>query len=79
MQQAPLSALRLLVLRHARIPVAAQALAPAAVASQFLPSRFFGEAAGTYLNKDEVTERVLNVVKNFQKVDPNKVRAFASM
>eukprot|EP00296_Roombia_truncata_P009749 JP448378.1.p1 GENE.JP448378.1~~JP448378.1.p1 ORF type:complete len:132 (+),score=37.68 JP448378.1:27-422(+) len=35
--------------------------------------RSFAAAAGTFLNKDEVTERVVNVVKNFQKVDPTKV------
>lgn len=32
-----------------------------------------GFAEGTYLNKDEVTERVLNVVKHFNKVDTSKV------
>lgn len=29
----------------------------------------------TFLNKTEVTDRVLAVVKNFEKVDPAKVRA----
>ena len=28
--------------------------------------------AGTYLDKSEVTERILNVVKNFEKVDQSK-------
>ena len=28
--------------------------------------------AGTYLDKNEVTERILNVVKNFEKVDQSK-------
>ena len=32
-----------------------------------------GFAEGTYLSKDDVTERVLNVVKNFDKIDPAKV------
>ncbi len=31
-------------------------------------------AAGTYLDKAQVTDRVLNVVKNFAKVDPAKAR-----
>jgi len=31
----------------------------------------------TFLPITEVTERVLNVVKNFEKVDPAKVRRFA--
>ena len=30
-------------------------------------------AEGTYLSKDDVTQRILNVVKNFDKVDPGKV------
>ncbi|KZV55497.1 acyl carrier protein 2, mitochondrial-like [Dorcoceras hygrometricum] len=31
------------------------------------------EARGSFLDKSEVTDRVLGVVKNFQKVDPSKV------
>ena len=31
-------------------------------------------ASGTYLDKAQVTDRVLNVVKNFAKVDPAKAR-----
>lgn len=51
------------------IPLQAeQAAAP--VSLQFL--RFFADAS--YLNKNEVTDRVLNVVKNFEKVDAAKVR-----
>jgi NADH dehydrogenase (ubiquinone) 1 alpha/beta subcomplex 1 len=34
--------------------------------------RAFSES--TYLDKNVVTERILNVVKNFDKVDPAKVR-----
>lgn len=30
-------------------------------------------AEGTYLNKNEVTERILNVVKHFDKIEPGKV------
>ena len=32
-----------------------------------------GFAESQYLDKDVVTERVLHVVKNFDKVDPSKV------
>ena len=32
-----------------------------------------GFADSTYLDKNEVTERILNVVKNFDKVDKGKV------
>eukprot|EP00958_Prasinococcus_capsulatus_P003308 scaffold304_cov409-Prasinococcus_capsulatus_cf.AAC.17 len=42
-----------------------------AAASVVAAVRMFGDAA--YLSKEEVTERVLQVVKNFQKVDPAKV------
>ncbi|XP_031247543.1 acyl carrier protein 2, mitochondrial [Pistacia vera] len=35
--------------------------------------RFSEEVRGTFLDKSEVTDRVLSVVKNFQKVDPSKV------
>ncbi|KAL9233519.1 hypothetical protein vseg_008505 [Gypsophila vaccaria] len=31
------------------------------------------EVRGSFLDKSEVTDRVLTVVKNFQKVDPSKV------
>ncbi|KAJ0013476.1 hypothetical protein Pint_21222 [Pistacia integerrima] len=34
--------------------------------------RFSEEVRGTFLDKSEVTDRVLSVVKNFQKVDPSK-------
>ena len=43
----------------------------ATAASLNIFSRSFAE--GTYLSKDNVTERILNVVKNFDKVDPAKV------
>lgn len=33
-----------------------------------------GFAESTYLDKNIVTDRVLNVVKNFDKVNPSKVR-----
>ena len=35
--------------------------------------RFSEEVRGTFLDKSEVSDRVVNVVKNFQKVDPSKV------
>ncbi|GAQ91024.1 mitochondrial acyl carrier protein [Klebsormidium nitens] len=39
-----------------------------------LAPRYFADAAkGTYLDKGQVTDRVLSVVKNFQKVEPSKV------
>ncbi|RVW70162.1 Acyl carrier protein 2, mitochondrial [Vitis vinifera] len=35
---------------------------------------FSEEIRGTFLDKSEVTDRVISVVKNFQKVDPSKHR-----
>ncbi|XP_039036160.1 acyl carrier protein 2, mitochondrial-like [Hibiscus syriacus] len=35
--------------------------------------RFSDEVMGSFLDKSEVTDRVVSVVKNFQKVDPSKV------
>ena len=42
---------------------------------QVLPAFARSFAAGTYLDKSEVTDRVVSVVKNFSKVDPAKARA----
>ncbi len=53
-----------------RAPHQALALASPALACSALRSF----AAGTYLDKAQVTDRVLNVVKNFAKVDPGKAR-----
>ena len=46
-----------------------EAMAP--VSLQFL--RFFA-ADASYLDKKDVTDRVINVVKNFEKVDAGKVK-----
>lgn len=34
---------------------------------------FSEEVRGSFLDKSEVTDRVISIVKNFQKVDPSKV------
>jgi hypothetical protein len=46
-------------------------------AARGLALRYFGSDAksDTFLPVSEVTERVLNVVKNFEKIDPAKVRS----
>ncbi|KAL7109592.1 hypothetical protein ACP275_06G184400 [Erythranthe tilingii] len=41
--------------------------------SQIIRRHFSEEAKGSFLEKSEVADRVLSVVKNFQKVDPSKV------
>lgn len=65
-------ALRAGVLATARVPLnpslAQQAAAPASL--QF----WRGFADASYLDKQEVTDRVLGVVKNFEKVEEGKVR-----
>ncbi|XXG59161.1 hypothetical protein AAC387_Pa04g1289 [Persea americana] len=65
------------LLKHLRLKV--QAL-PSANPNPFgslnlLLRRHFAseEARGTFLDKPEVTDRVISVVKNFHKVDPSKV------
>lgn len=50
-------------------------LAPVAFEHSFLQGgglRFFGSG---YLDRNQVTERILSSVKNFEKVDPNKVNS----
>ncbi|KAL2549263.1 Acyl carrier protein 2 [Forsythia ovata] len=41
--------------------------------SQLIRRHFSEEVKGSFLDKFEVTDRVTNVVKNFQKLDPSKV------
>jgi acyl carrier protein len=62
------STIRAVVLRHLRIPAQTQAGAASSL------SIFRGFAGGSYLDKDDVTQRVLHVAKHFQRVDPAKVR-----
>nr|ACU13182.1 unknown [Glycine max] len=46
---------------------------PLTLASNLLIRRFSEEVRGCFLDKSEVTDRVVSCVKNFQKVDPSKV------
>eukprot|EP00695_Tsukubamonas_globosa_P000889 TRINITY_DN182_c0_g1_i1.p2 TRINITY_DN182_c0_g1~~TRINITY_DN182_c0_g1_i1.p2 ORF type:complete len:115 (+),score=60.33 TRINITY_DN182_c0_g1_i1:76-420(+) len=58
-----------------------RALVSASASFKSTPTTLFATkrtfATGTFLDKELVTGRVLNVVKNFQKVDPAKVSATA--
>ena len=71
--QAGVSLLRQAVLGHMRVPVVA-----AVGTSSSLPTlnhiitRGFG---GGFLDKTQVTDRVLHVTKHFEKIDASKVRA----
>ncbi|CAL8466740.1 g6276 [Coccomyxa elongata] len=69
-----LQCLRSSLLTRVSIPVnRVQAVGAASTLSLV---RAFSES--TYLDKNVVTDRVLNVVKNFDKVDPSKVTPTAS-
>ncbi|KAK7340391.1 hypothetical protein VNO77_21093 [Canavalia gladiata] len=46
---------------------------PFRLAPTVLIRRFCEEVRGCFLDKSEVTDRVISCVKNFQKVDPSKV------
>ncbi|KAJ7973647.1 Acyl carrier protein [Quillaja saponaria] len=48
-------------------------LRPFTLSSNLLLRRFSEEVRGSFLDKSEVTDRVVSVVKNFQKVEPSKV------
>ena len=48
-----------------------------AARSRFVPRAAFSAAAG--LSKEEITQRVLDVLKGFEKVDPSKVLASTSV
>ncbi|KAJ7960618.1 Acyl carrier protein [Quillaja saponaria] len=66
-------ALRSAILRHVRVPV--QSLSLIGRKSQpwggFL--RFMSSHGDDHLDKEEVMERVLSVIKCFPKVDPSKI------
>ena len=64
-----LIAVRTSVLNHLRIPASVTATQHQAGPASLQCVRGF---AGTYLDKNEVTERILSVVKNFEKVDQSK-------
>jgi NADH dehydrogenase (ubiquinone) 1 alpha/beta subcomplex 1 len=62
------------LLRHLRVPLQQQTLLGSAAAVGTSLSLWRGFAGGGYLDKDEVTQRVLEVTKHFEKIDPAKVR-----
>ncbi|KAJ4962121.1 hypothetical protein NE237_022031 [Protea cynaroides] len=66
------------LLKHVRVNVQARNATPFAFNNLF--SRHFSseEVRGSFLDKSEVADRVITVVKNFQKVDPSKVTPNAS-
>jgi NADH dehydrogenase (ubiquinone) 1 alpha/beta subcomplex 1 len=65
------------LLRHLRVPIQQQSLFGSAVAPGTSLSLWRGFAGGGYLDKDDVTQRVLEVTKHFEKIDPAKVQSGA--
>ncbi|XP_074588468.1 acyl carrier protein 2, mitochondrial-like [Curcuma longa] len=70
-----MAAMRDTLLRHLRVRVGSPFPAPVGAidSARILRRRFSEGAVGTFLDKSEVAERTITVVKNFQKVDPSKV------
>uniref|UniRef100_A0A0D9WFX1 Acyl carrier protein n=1 Tax=Leersia perrieri TaxID=77586 RepID=A0A0D9WFX1_9ORYZ len=75
-----MAAARRALLSHLRVPVAARpAAAIAAAAGSVRAARLLSSsvteegAKGSFLDKGEVADRIVSVVKNFQKVEPSKV------
>ncbi|GAB2277172.1 Acyl carrier protein 2, mitochondrial [Dionaea muscipula] len=71
-------AARSALLRHLRVQarlLPRNSRSPFALAFDSILTRHFSseEVRGSFLDKSEVTDRVISVVKNFQKVDPSKV------
>ncbi|KAK8925626.1 hypothetical protein KSP39_PZI017988 [Platanthera zijinensis] len=68
-----MAAMRHALLKHLRLRAGVPLPPPAASSFSHLLRRFSEEIRGTFLDKAEVTDRIIKVVKNFQKVDPSKV------
>ncbi|EEE63526.1 hypothetical protein OsJ_18342 [Oryza sativa Japonica Group] len=70
-----MAAARRALLSHLRVPVLAR---PAAAAGSVPAARLLSSATeegskGSFLDKGEVADRIVSVVKNFQKVEPSQV------
>ncbi|KNA04496.1 hypothetical protein SOVF_199180 [Spinacia oleracea] len=72
-----MAAVRSAILKYMRVPVAQNTYSPSSISSSinsfFSRRNFSDEVRGSFLDKSEVSDRVITVVKNFQKVDPSKV------
>ncbi|CAN6333287.1 unnamed protein product [Urochloa humidicola] len=68
-----MAAARRALLTHLRVPVARPAVAGTVPTFRRLLSSTTEETKGSFLDKGEVADRVISVVKNFQKVEPAKV------
>ncbi|KAJ4786249.1 Acyl carrier protein [Rhynchospora pubera] len=68
------AAVRSSILRHLRLAVSSPS-ASSPISGGFIISMrgFSNEVKGSFLDKGEVTDRIITVVKNFQKIEPSKV------
>lgn len=73
-----LSGLRSAVLSKLRVSVGISSRVQQTAGGAACLTLLRGFAEGTYLDKGQVTERILDVVKNFDKVEPSKVRSLSS-
>ncbi|KAF8388606.1 hypothetical protein HHK36_027283 [Tetracentron sinense] len=61
-------------LKHLRVNVQARNPNPFVFSFNNIFRRHFSEEVrGSFLDKSEVADRIITVVKNFQKIDPSKV------
>lgn len=70
-------ALKAGVLRHIRLPLQHACGASTSGSAALSLSLWRGFAGGGYLDKDDVTQRVLDVTKHFEKIEPAKVKPSA--
>lgn len=71
-----MAAVRSAILKYMRVPIRPIFLNPhssSSISSLLSRRHFSDEVRGSFLDKSEVADRVISVVKNFQKVDPSKV------
>ncbi|XP_077241655.1 acyl carrier protein 2, mitochondrial-like [Tasmannia lanceolata] len=63
------------LLKHLRVKIQPSALSlpPFPLSFNLIRRRFSEEVKGSFLDKSEVSDRIISVVKNFQKVDPSRV------
>ncbi|XP_047341679.1 acyl carrier protein 1, mitochondrial [Impatiens glandulifera] len=67
------SALRGAILRHIRVPIAETQTLNGSKLSLCSFNRSMSSHGDDHLTKDQVTQRVLDVVKSFPKLDPSQV------
>ncbi|KAF8393756.1 hypothetical protein HHK36_019954 [Tetracentron sinense] len=61
------------LLKHLRANVQTRNSAPFLLSFNLIRRHFSDEVRGSFLDKSEVADRIIAVVKNFQKLDPSKV------